>query len=153
MTAFLLKTFSNSMPWCKSATSKIANLAILIHYMVLLNPCIDFHFFFEVNDFIWSIMKVQFNKNIHDMSQCLPNPGFMSIKVQNVEFLKKPSVENIFFSSLMFSYLIKEGCNWGHGWWQLTSHALNYNLPYSYLHTIWQFFNDLLKSPGVENKD
>ena len=41
-------------------------------------------------------MKVQFNKNIHDMSQCLPNPGFMSIKVQNVDFLKKPSIDNIF---------------------------------------------------------
>jgi hypothetical protein len=32
------------------------------------------------------------------MSQCLPNPGFMSIKVQNVDFLIKPSVENICFS-------------------------------------------------------
>ena len=31
------------------------------------------------------------------------NPGFTSIKVQNVDFLKKPSVDNIFFSSLMFS--------------------------------------------------
>ena len=47
MTAFLLKTFSNSMHCCKSATLKIANLAILIHYMVLLNPCIDFQFFWR----------------------------------------------------------------------------------------------------------
>ena len=32
MEAFLLKTFFNSMHWCKSATLKIANLAILNHY-------------------------------------------------------------------------------------------------------------------------
>ena len=42
-------------------------------------------------------MKVQFNENIHDMSQCLPNPGFVSIRVKNVDFLKKPSVENYCF--------------------------------------------------------
>ena len=40
MTAFLLNTFFNSMHWCKSATLKIANLAILNHYMVLLNQCL-----------------------------------------------------------------------------------------------------------------
>ena len=39
MTAFLLNTFFNSMHWCKSATLKIANLAMLNHYMVLLNQC------------------------------------------------------------------------------------------------------------------
>ena len=32
------------------------------------------------------------------MTQCLSNPGFASVKVQNVDFLKKPSVDNIFFS-------------------------------------------------------
>ena len=37
-------------------------------------------------------MKVPFNKNIQDMSQCPLNPGFRSIKVENVDFLKKPSV-------------------------------------------------------------
>ena len=39
MEAFSLKTFFNSMHWCKSATLKIANLAKLNHYMVLLIPC------------------------------------------------------------------------------------------------------------------
>ena len=34
-------------------------------------------------------MKVQFIENIYDMSQCLPNPGFISIRVKNVDFLKK----------------------------------------------------------------
>ena len=43
MTAFLLKHFFfNSMHWCKSATLKIANLAILNHYMVLMNQCMEF---------------------------------------------------------------------------------------------------------------
>jgi hypothetical protein len=37
------------------------------------------------------------------MYQCPPNPKFTPIKVQNVDFLKKPSVDNIFFSSIMFS--------------------------------------------------
>jgi hypothetical protein len=103
MLTFLLKTFFNSMHWCKSATLKIANLAILNHYMVLLNHYINFKFFLEVNVFIWSTMKVPFNKNVHDMSQCPPNPGFRSIKVQNVDFLKKPSVDNIFF---FFPYVL-----------------------------------------------
>jgi hypothetical protein len=52
---------------------------------------------------ISSIVKVPFSKNISGMTQCPSNPGFASIKVQNVDFLKKPSVDNIFFSSLMFS--------------------------------------------------
>jgi hypothetical protein len=34
------------------------------------------------------------------MTQCPPNSEFMSIKVQNVDFLKKPSVDNIFFLPL-----------------------------------------------------
>ena len=66
------------------------------------DPMQQFWFFLEVNAFIWSTMKVQFNENIYDMYQCPPNPGFTSIKVQNVDFLKKPSVDNIFFSSIMF---------------------------------------------------
>ena len=103
MTAFLSNTFFNSMHWCKSATLKIANLAILNHYMVLLNQCMELNFFFNNKAVISSIVKVPFSKNIYEMTQCLSNPGFSSIKVQNVNFLKKPSVDNIFFSSLMFS--------------------------------------------------
>ena len=67
------------------------------------DPMHQFWYFLEVNAFIWSTMKVQFIENIYDMYQCPPNPGFTSIKVQNGDFLKKPSVDNIFFSSIMFS--------------------------------------------------
>ena len=42
-------------------------------------------------------MKVQFNENIYDMYQCPPNPGFTSNKVQNVDFLIKPSVDNFVY--------------------------------------------------------
>ena len=52
---------------------------------------------------ISSIVKVPFSKNISGMTQCPSNPGFASVKVENVDFLKKPSVDNIFFSSLKFS--------------------------------------------------
>ena len=103
MEAFLLKTFFNSMHWCKSATLKIANLAILNHYMVLLNQCMELKKVFNKKAVISSIVKVPFSKNISGMTQCPSNPGFASTKVQNVDFLKKPSVDNIFFSSLMFS--------------------------------------------------
>ena len=103
MTAFLLNTFFNSMHWCQSATLKIANLAILNHYMVLLNQCMELKKVFNKKAVISSIVKVPFSKNISGMTQCLSNPGFASTKVQNVDFLKKPSVDEIFFSSLMFS--------------------------------------------------
>ena len=52
---------------------------------------------------ISSIVKVPFSKNIFGMTQFPSNPGFASVKVQNVDFLKKPSLDNIFFFLLMFS--------------------------------------------------
>ena len=103
MTAFLLHTFFNSMHWCKSATLKIANLAILSHYMVLLNQCMELKKVCNKKAVISSIVKVPYNRNISGMTQCLSNPGLASVKVQNVDFLKKPSVDYVFFSSLMFS--------------------------------------------------
>ena len=103
MTAFLLNTFFNSMHWCKSATLKIANLAILNHYMVLLNQCMELKNVFNKKAVILIIVKVPFSKKFSGMIQCPSNPGFASTKVQNVDFLKMPSVGDIFFSSLMFS--------------------------------------------------
>ena len=34
-------------------------------------------------------MKVPYTKNIHNLFQGLPNPGFRSVKVQTETFLKK----------------------------------------------------------------
>jgi hypothetical protein len=42
-------------------------------------------------------MKMTKRKNIQNMSQGQPNPGFMQEKVQKGDFLKKPSRELIFF--------------------------------------------------------
>ena len=42
-------------------------------------------------------MKMPIRKNIHNMPQGLPNPGFMQEKVQKGDFLKKPSRELKFF--------------------------------------------------------
>ena len=102
MRAFLLNTFFDSMHWCKSATLKIANLAILNHYMVLLNQCMELKKVFDKKAVISSIGNVPLSKNISGMTQCLLNPGFASTKVQNVDFLKKPSVDNTFF---LFTYV------------------------------------------------
>ena len=49
--------------------------------------------FFWPKVFFWSIMKMPIRKNIHNMSQGPPNPGFMQEKVQKGDFLKKPSRE------------------------------------------------------------
>ena len=42
-------------------------------------------------------MKMLTRKNIHNMSQAPPNPGFMQEKVQKGDFLKKDSRELKFF--------------------------------------------------------
>jgi hypothetical protein len=106
MLTFLLKTFFNSMHCnalvqkCHFENCQFGNIEPLHGTF---EPLRRFWFFLEVNAFIWSTMKVPFNKNIHYMYQCPSNPGFRSIKVQKEDFLKKTSVDNIFFSSLMFS--------------------------------------------------
>ena len=61
--------------------------------------------FFWPKVFFWSIKKVPFRKNIHNMSQGPPNPGFMQEKVQKGDFLKKPSRELIFFCCFRFLWI------------------------------------------------
>ena len=58
--------------------------------------------------FFWSIMKMPIRKNIHNMSQGPPNPGFMQEKVQKGDFLKKPLRELNFFV-VLGSYESLEG--------------------------------------------
>ena len=48
-------------------------------------------------------------KNVHDMSQGWPNPGFMQKKVQKGDFLKKDSRELNFFFLVLGSYEYPEG--------------------------------------------
>ena len=72
--------------------------------MTLLNPCMKFKFFW-LKDFFQGIMKVPFTKSIHNMPQGPSNPGFMQLKVQKEDFLKKPSRELKFFSCLRFLWI------------------------------------------------
>ena len=58
---------------------------------------------FWPKDFFWSIMKVTFTKNIRNMSQGPPNPGFRSVRVENWDFLKKDSQD--FKNSFQFGFL------------------------------------------------
>ena len=44
-------------------------------------------------DFFWSIMKMTLTKNITNISQGLPNPGFRTVKVQNWDYFFNPSQE------------------------------------------------------------
>ena len=55
--------------------------------------------------FFWSIMKMPIRKNIHNISQGPPNPGFMQEKVQKGDFLKKPSWELKFFCCFRFLWI------------------------------------------------
>ena len=54
-------------------------------------PLHEIQIFFWPKDFFWSIMKMTFQKKIPNMSQGPPNPGFMSVRVENWDFLKKDS--------------------------------------------------------------
>ena len=47
--------------------------------------------FFWPKDFFWSVMKMTFTKNIPNMSQGPPNPGFRYLILENWDFLKKDS--------------------------------------------------------------
>ena len=53
-------------------------------------------------------MKMAKGKNIHNLSQGPPNPGFIQEKVQKGEFLKKDSRE-LFFFLVLGSYESLEG--------------------------------------------
>ena len=54
-------------------------------------PVHEIQKFFWPKAFFWSIMKMGIRKNIHNLSQGPPNPGFMQEKVQKGDFLKKDS--------------------------------------------------------------
>ena len=51
----------------------------------------------------WSVMKMTFTKNIPNMSQGPPNPGFRYLNLENWDFLKKDSQD--FKNSFQFEFL------------------------------------------------
>ena len=68
-------------------------------------PVHEIQNFFWPKAFFWSIMKMAIRKFFCNMSQGLPNPGFMQEKVQKGDFLKKPSRELIFFFCFRFLWI------------------------------------------------
>ena len=50
-------------------------------------PVHEIQNFFRPKAFFWSIMKMAIRKFFHNMSQGLPNPGFMQEKVQKGDLL------------------------------------------------------------------
>ena len=77
-------------------------------------PVHEIWIFFWPEVFLWSIMKMSIRKNIHNMPQGLPNPGFMQEKVQKGDFLKKPSWELKFFCCFRFLWISRRSgtLNW-----------------------------------------
>ena len=70
--------------------------------------------FFWPKAFFWRIMKMATRKNIHNLSQGPPNPGFMQEKVQKGDFLKKDSRELKIFSCFRFLWISRRSgtLNW-----------------------------------------
>ena len=68
-------------------------------------PVHEIQKFFWPKAFFWSIMKMAIRKFFRNMSQGLPNPGFMQEKVQKGDFLKKDSRELKFFSCFRFLWI------------------------------------------------
>ena len=98
---FWSKKILNFIHWFKSAIlEKLKNCQ-----NGTFEPVHEIRKFFWPKVFFWSIMKVPFRKNIHNMPQGPPNPGFMQEKVQKGDFLKKPSRELNFFCCFRFLWI------------------------------------------------
>ena len=97
----LAKFFSNFMRELKSAI-----LAILQFCQNgTFEPMHENQKKFWPKAFFWSIMKMGIRKNIHNLSQVPPNPGFIQEKVQKGDFLKKDLRELKFFSCFRFLWI------------------------------------------------
>ena len=68
-------------------------------------PVHEIQKFFWPKSFFWRIMKMGIRKNIHNLSQGPPNPGFIQEKVQKGDFLKKDSRELKNFSCFRFLWI------------------------------------------------
>ena len=90
----LAKLFLNFMHRFKSAIlAKLKNCQ-----SGTFEPVHESQNFFWPKAYFWSIMKIGIRKNILNLSQGLPNPGFIQEKVQKANFLKKDWRELLFFS-------------------------------------------------------
>ena len=85
---------------------KIAILAIF-HFCQngTFEPVHEIQNFFWPKAFFWSIMKMGIRKFFRNMSQGLPNPGFMQEKVQKGDFLWSPMMKKNFNPFFRFNIL------------------------------------------------
>ena len=70
-------------------------------------PVHEIQNFFRPKAFFWSIMKMVIRKFFRNMSQGLPNPGFMQEKVQKGDFLRCPMMKKFLTH---FSDSIRQEC-------------------------------------------
>ena len=89
---FWPKKFLNFMHGFKSA------ILAIFHFCQngTFEPVHEIQKFFWPKAFFWSIMKMAIRKFFRNMSQGLPNPGFMQEKVQKGDFLWSPMMKKIF---------------------------------------------------------
>ena len=95
---FWPKTFLNFMHRFKSAILAIFNFC----QNGTFEPVHEIQKFFWPKAFFWSIMKMAIRNFFRNMSQGLPNPGFMQEKVQKGDFLWGPMVKNFFYPFFRF---------------------------------------------------
>ena len=87
--------YSESIQKKTKVISKILLVKIITS---VLNPCMKFKKHFQ-KDFFWSIMKVPYPENIHNMSQGPPNPRFRSVKIKTEDFLiRTHNISKILFN-------------------------------------------------------
>ena len=98
---FQPKKFLNSMYGFKSAILAIFQFC----QNGTFEPMHGIQIFFGLKDFFWSVMKMIFTKNVPNMFQDPPNPGFRYLILENWDFLKKDSVEMKFFSCFRFLWI------------------------------------------------
>ena len=80
--------------WISCTGSKVPFWQFFIFAkMALLNPLHEIQKFFWPKAFFWIIMKMGLRNFFRNMSQGLPNPGFMQEKVLKGDFLRCPTMK------------------------------------------------------------
>ena len=90
---FWISCTSSKVPFCQNW--KIAKVA-------LLNPCMEFKKKLAKR-LLFKHYEDKYTKNIFNLFQGSPNPGFRSVRVENWDFLKKDSHD--FKNSFQFGFL------------------------------------------------
>ena len=110
-------------------------------------PMYGIQTFFGPKDFFWSVMKMTFTKNIPNMSQGPPNPGFRYFILENWDFFKKDSQDfkNYFnLSSCEFLAKLESG-------YSLMVHCCKNTVWTHYNYIFFHFYQNSTFEPVHEN--